>query len=445
MALDQRPRVLGKRYSLRDRLDRGTGEEIWRAHDDVLGREVAVALGAREDFATGVDELISAARLSDECVERILDAGTDEDGRLYVVTEFVPGETLRELMDREGPLPPERAAGVMAPVLTALQYGHRLGIAHGRVGPERVLLGHDGRVRLAGFGLGDASSASAEEDVRAAGRTLFEALTGQPPPPGDPAPSARSFRGGIPRELDETLRGVLGGGEGRRRREPTADEFRSSLERFAGTPVEETGSEEPRPRQSSSFFRSWMLLPLLLAAAAGVAIVVGLALGRLEVGGPLGIEPDGGASVTPTPTTDRLPIRSATAYDPFGDGVEGNSTTPLAIDGNPTTAWRTENYFDGVLNKPGVGLLLDLGGDRSVTGVRMTALDPGFRFQVGIGDSPEEARRAAQGSYVAGRDERIQLQPSTGRYVLVWITSVVPTADGNRADVSEVEVVGTRG
>ncbi|MDP9297013.1 MAG: protein kinase, partial [Actinomycetota bacterium] len=279
--------MLGKRYSLRDRLDRGTGEEIWRAHDDVLGREVAVALGAREDFATGVDELISAARLSDECVERILDAGTDEDGRLYVVTEFVPGETLRELMDREGPLPPERAAGVMAPVLTALQYGHRLGIAHGRVGPERVLLGHDGRVRLAGFGLGDASSASAEEDVRAAGRTLFEALTGQPPPPGDPAPSARSFRGGIPRELDETLRGVLGGGEGRRRREPTADEFRSSLERFAGTPVEETGSEEPRPRQSSSFFRSWMLLPLLLAAAAGVAIVVGLALGRLEVGGPL--------------------------------------------------------------------------------------------------------------------------------------------------------------
>ncbi|MDP9242091.1 MAG: hypothetical protein M3O84_02825 [Actinomycetota bacterium] len=447
MALDQRPRVLGKRYSLRDRLERGTGEEIWRAHDDVLGREVAVTL-APADATTGVEELISAARLSDQCVERILDAGTDEEGRLYVVTEFVPGETLRQLIDREGPLPSERAAGIVAPVLTALQCGHRLGIAHGRVRPERVLLGRDGRVRLAGFGLGNASNATAEEDVLAAGSTLFEALTGRPPPPEDPAPSARSLRGGIPRELDETLRAVLasgGNGAARRRPEPTLEEFRSSLERFAGTPVGETHREEPKLARSPSFFRSWMLVPLLLAAAAGVAIVVGLALGRLEVGGPLGIEPNGGPSVTPTPATERLQIRSATSYDPYGDGTEGDSSTPLAIDVDPATAWRTENYFDGVLNKPGVGLLLDLGGERSVTGVRLTALDPGFRFQIGVGDTAEEARRAAQGSYVAGRDERIQLSPATGRYVLVWVTSVVPTADGNRADVSEVEVVGSRG
>jgi hypothetical protein len=442
VALDQRPRVLGKRYSLRDRLDRGTGEEIWRARDDVLGREVAVTL-APADASTGVEELISAARLSDHCVERILDAGTDEEGRLYVVTEYIPGETLRQLIDREGPLPSERAAGIIAPVLSALQCGHRLGIAHGRVVPERVLLGRDGRVRLAGFGLGNVSNASAEEDVLAAGSTLFEALTGRPPPPEDPAPSARSLRGGIPRELDETLRAVLAGGG--RRPEPTLEEFRVSLERFAGTPAEQIHREEPQSSRSPSFFRSWMLVPLLLAAAAGVAIVVGLALGRLEVGGPLGIEPNGGASATQSPTTERLQIRSATAYDPYGDGTEGDSTTPLAIDGDPATAWRTENYFDGVLNKPGVGLLLDLGGERTVTGVRLTALDPGFRFEVGVGDSAEEARRAAQGSYVAGRDERIQLPPATGRYVLVWVTSVVPTADGSRADVSEVEVVGRRG
>src|SRR5438128_1632338 len=153
MALDQRPRALAQRYSLRDRLDRGTDEEIWRADDSVLGREVAVAYVASADGEAAVADLIAAARLSDASVERILDAGTDEEtGRLFVVTEFVPGETLRAVIERDGPLASERAAAVVSSVLTALECGHRLGVAHGRVSPKCVVLGRDGRVRLAGFG-----------------------------------------------------------------------------------------------------------------------------------------------------------------------------------------------------------------------------------------------------------------------------------------------------
>ena len=85
MTLDQRPRALAQRYSLRDRLDRGTDEEIWRAQDDVLGREVAVAFVDTGNGAhpSAEHDLIAAARLSDASVERILDAGTDGDtGRL---------------------------------------------------------------------------------------------------------------------------------------------------------------------------------------------------------------------------------------------------------------------------------------------------------------------------------------------------------------------------
>ena len=57
--------------------------------------------------------------------------------------------------------------------------------------------------------------------------------------------------------------------------------------------------------------------------------------------------------------------------DPFGDGDEHSSNAILASDGDPDTAWRSENYFDGVLGKPGVGLVLDLGRTREVLGLRL--------------------------------------------------------------------------
>jgi hypothetical protein len=446
MELDQRPRVLGNRYSLRDRLDRGTDEEIWRAHDDVLGREVAISLASRDEAAR-VDDLIAAARLSDECVERILDAGTAEDGRLCVVTEYVPGQTLRQLLDRGGPLDPERAAGAVAPVLTALQCGHRAGVTHGRVAPERILLGRDGRVRLSGFGLGNGGMATPGDDVRAVGAVLFEAMTGVVPPADGQVPTARAYRAGIPRELDESLRRVLSAG-GSRGPEPTAEEFRAQIQRFAGAFVADDEPVTQASPEHSSFFRSWMLVPILLAAAAVVVIIAGLALGRLEVGGPFGIEPGSAAGQEPSPSperaTERIPIQRVSAFDPDGDGTENDSAAPLAADGNRGTSWASENYFDGALNKPGVGLLLDLGEDREITGARLTSPSPGFRFEIGVGESAEGALASAESSSVAGRDARISIDPSVGRYVLVWFTSVVPTDDGYRARVSEVEVVGSR-
>ena len=443
MSLDQRPRALAQRYSLRDRLDRGTGEEIWRAEDDVLGREVAVAFVGTGDAsnASAEHDLIAAAGLSDASVERILDAGTDgESGQLFVVTEFVPGETLRAVLDRDGPLEAGRAASVVSSVLTALACGHRLGVAHGRVSAEQVILGRDGRVRLAGFGRPNGSGATPEGDVHAAAALLFEALTGSPPPPGVSAPSARAFRAGIPRELDDAIRRVLASPTDEI---PAAEAFRISLQRYASAPAREPDVvfvAEKNP----SFFRSWMLVPILLVVGVGFAIAVGLALGRLEVGGPLGIEPKaGGPSPTPARTTERLPIRSAAAYDPYGDGSEDDADAYLAADGNAATSWHTENYFDGVLNKPGVGLVFDLGADREVSQVRLLTPVNGFRYEVGVGDSAAEARQSLTGPYVAGRTDRVSVD-GTGRYVLVWCTSVVPTGDGNRAAISEVEIAGPR-
>jgi hypothetical protein len=96
------------------------------------------------------------------------------------------------------------------------------------------------------------------------------------------------------------------------------------------------------------------------------------------------------------------------------------------------------------LNKPGVGLLLDLGGEATVTGFRLDTPVSGFTFSIVVGDDPGQLPREAAGAaaFTAPAVER-ELEPRTGRYVLVWITSVVPVSDGNRAEISELRVFGT--
>jgi putative peptidoglycan lipid II flippase len=130
---------------------------------------------------------------------------------------------------------------------------------------------------------------------------------------------------------------------------------------------------------------------------------------------------------------------------PPGDGQENDDALAAAIDGNEATAWRSENYFDGTMHKAGVGLVLDLGIERTVTGFRLDTPDAGFEFRLAVGDDPSTliGRAEAGPSYVAPDADR-SLAPATGRYVLVWITSVVPIGDGsNRAEISEIRVLGS--
>jgi putative peptidoglycan lipid II flippase len=126
--------------------------------------------------------------------------------------------------------------------------------------------------------------------------------------------------------------------------------------------------------------------------------------------------------------------------DPFGDGDELSSNAVLASDGDPETAWRSENYFDGVLGKPGVGVVLDLGRTREVLGLRLSTPHPGYAFHLAVGDDPDALIDAVGPSVTAAERTWVPLE-ATGRYVLVWITTVVPTTDGNRAEIGEAEVV----
>jgi hypothetical protein len=196
--------------------------------------------------------------------------------------------------------------------------------------------------------------------------------------------------------------------------------------------------------------RTWLAVPILVTVVAAAVVGGGIWLGRLEIGGPLGITttndlPTTGPTTGPT-AAEPLSVASVSVLDPPpGDGQENDSALQYAIDSDPATAWKSENYFDGELRKPGVGLVLDLGTSATVSGFRLDTPASGFRFSIVVGDDVatmlEETRGAT--SYTAPDADR-SLPPASGRYVLVWITSVVPIGDGsNRAEISEIRILGT--
>ena len=210
--------VLADRYRLDDLLAEAGGGRFWRAHDQVLHRPVAVhVLEADDDRA---EALLSAARSAgpgaDRRLLRVLDADIN-NGRCYVVNEWGRGESLDNLLVREGPLAPRRAAVLVAEVADSIAEAHAAGLAHGRLAPENILIDQHGQIRIIGFGVDAALHGLPpgrigvdEIDLVA---LLFCALTGKwpgisssalPPAPQDHGTvlRPRRVRAGIPRQLD---------------------------------------------------------------------------------------------------------------------------------------------------------------------------------------------------------------------------------------------------
>jgi hypothetical protein len=452
--------VLANRYALEEELGRSRTGLVCRSHDPLLRRDVAVKLvhphladdpafvGALRAQAKGI------AALSVPGIARLLDTGED-DGVIYLVREFAPGESLRGRLERTGPLTPEEAVRIGAATLRALAEAHDRDVLHLSLDPDDVIVSDDGGVHLIDFAIGAAIAASrpnetasllgdehlapeqrsgegsdARTDVYAVAALLFEMLTGEAPLGRS---SVRAFRPDAPRALDRAIaRGLETDPE---RRFPDARSFADALERSIDTGAIEAADDE-RPH-----LFAWIGIPLIVIGLAVALITIGLWLGELEVGGPLGIRPAGpkAAPVSDVPPVAVRPV-SVSAIDPFGDGEELSSNAGLAADGDPTTAWRSEDYFDGELGKPGIGLVLDLGQTAQVEGVRLSTPHPGFTFGVAVGDDPDALVDRVGRTVTASASTRVRLE-GAGRYVLLWITSVVPVDDGNRAEVEEVRVV----
>ena len=163
-------RVIAGRYRLIGPLGEGGMGTVWRARDEVLGREVAVkevrapaGLPASEVdrlYARLEREAWAAARIPHRNVVTVYDVAS-EDGRPWIVMEIVRGLSLSDVLDAEGPMGPQRAAHVGAEVLAALRAAHEAGVLHRDVKPGNVLIANDGRVVLTDFGIAMVEGSSA--------------------------------------------------------------------------------------------------------------------------------------------------------------------------------------------------------------------------------------------------------------------------------------------
>ena len=173
MGADADRRLVAGRYVLGGPLGRGGMGTVWRADDVLLGRPVAVKEVELPGGPTGADraalreralrEARAAARLNHLGVVTLHDA-VEADDRLFLVMELVDAPTLRDLVDRSGPVGQGAAARIGLELLDALDAAHRAGIVHHDVKPANVMVSPSGRVKLADYGI-----ASLQEDTQ---RTL---------------------------------------------------------------------------------------------------------------------------------------------------------------------------------------------------------------------------------------------------------------------------------
>jgi serine/threonine-protein kinase len=478
--MSQEVAMLAERYALEAPVAEGGMATVWRARDEVLARTVAVKilhshLADDESFLERFRrEALAAARLTHPNIVAIFDTGVDQD-RHYIVMEYCPNGTLMGLVEREGPLEPERVMAIGATVCSALSYAHDNDVVHRDMKPDNVLIAVDGTLKVGDFGIAKAAFVGREitttgsllgtvtyispeqaqgaepdhrSDIYSLGAMLYELLTGRPPFKGETAlatammhlkeqpPAPRSLRAGIPRPVEGAVMKALA--KEPKNRHASAEDFRRELTRGSpaggATSVMRTAPApaKPAPAPSHGDGRWIGRVIALVVALVLVAVAVAWLLGPGEVGDDGSEEPGGGGA----------PIRISAVqdFDPEpGDGSEHSEEVDLARDRNPQTAWTTENY-DVPLGdlKEGVGLVFDLGDEVEVGEVEINA-SPGTAFELrgsaDLGSTANEFTLFASEEAATGATT-VELDSESGQYWLVWITDL-PDQTGD-ASIFEV-------
>jgi eukaryotic-like serine/threonine-protein kinase len=460
--------LVADRFEVEELLGTGGMSSVFRARDRVLDRSVALKI-IHEHFSRDPEyverfrrEARAIARLTHPNIVTVIDRG-EFQGRQYIVFEHVRGETLKDLLRREGPLPVERALGLTEQIARGLAFAHGHGIVHRDVKPQNVLLDEDGGVKVTDFGIArslDAGEALTEtgavlgtgdyiapeqasgqpvderSDQYSLGVLLYELLTGEVPYRGDnpmtvamrhlrdPVPSARERRPEIAPAVDELVRRALA--KDPDERFPSMEALVAALarapERTAGAAPTATIAPPPRRARTPSTRARTPALALLVAVLALGAIGLGLVVRGLGEGDD-GADAAGGGS--------RVRLEATRDHDPLGDGREHPEDVPLATDGDPSTYWETESYSS--FGKEGVGLVLDAGAPRELATLVVVTDTPGFRARIQAGEAPEGPFVDVSAEQTAAERATFELGAGEYRYYVVWITE-----PNGKAHVNEV-------
>jgi eukaryotic-like serine/threonine-protein kinase len=486
--------LLNDRYRLEARIGTGGMSSVYRALDTTLERQVAIKLMNRE-IASDSDQLErfrrearAVAQLSHPHVVGVIDAGEDQ-GRPYIVLEYVEGETLKERIRRLGELPISEAVAYAIEIARALGAAHARHIVHRDVKPQNVLIDEEGSAKVTDFGiarsldddgltadgrvLGTTDYVSPEQalghdvtgqsDLYSLGIVLFEMLTGEVPFKGENqiAVAMRHVREELPDvqirrpEVSASLAAVVDRATAKDLRERYRDdeELVADLEEVLALEAARSGSATG---EATTVLRTlpartrrrvplrvrqpaWLAAVALLVVVALVAGIFGLR-GRTHHGtGTSGAASHGALT--------QIPLRASAAhdYDPIGGDGEHPEATAFAIDNDPATYWQTETYTTGDLQKAGVGIAVDAAPGAVVRELHIRTPTAGFAADVYVSDSdalPASIddpgwKRVATVSDVAPRQTvTLDTAGQRSRFVLLWITKLPP--GGDRVKVSEL-------
>lgn len=477
-------RIFAGQYKLDVQIASSLSSPMWRAMDLLLKRWVTLVLLPTSDLRSVrlLQECQAAAANDRRDVIAILDviaSGTitgdhlDDSQEAYVgiVFEWLDGESLDQLLVKRGDvIDVETALQQVGIIANTLAYAHSLNIFHGRLRPHNLIFSEGQNVRLSGFGLdsalmGSDSTNSVQQDIKGVGNLLFVMVTGMWPLVSvDSLPAAKTtsgaalvlpseVHGGIHGGIDQIYRRTQTGGYSSMREVIDAlsvgevevvENLQARVTRFTASSV----TWHPEDGSSASRFKvvavaalavaifgwiGWQLLTSNFKTPDSMAESISSPLPSIEI-------------TTPTGTGEEAQISGVSTYDPFGDETENEALADFAIDGDTQTAWTTVSYRTASMGKSGVGLIVDLGGQTLVTKVELEFTSAGQVAEIYVGDTtaPDFATAAKFGQTDGSADTASVLPnaPTSGRYVVIWLTPDLPKSKSGKfqGGIAEVKV-----